>query len=93
MWVNGLVPGGFLAGSVRLITGGCMADQSFLILKQLGEALKAMGQPFVLGGDWGMPPETLIASGWPAAVGGSVVCTGSYSRRGSGTSSSWHCLD
>ncbi|CAK0844565.1 unnamed protein product, partial [Prorocentrum cordatum] len=52
MWVNGLVPGGFIAGSVYLVSGGGLDDQSFLILKQLGEALRAMGQPFILGGDW-----------------------------------------
>eukprot|EP00959_Pyramimonas_sp_CCMP1952_P385926 8088169-Pyramimonas_sp.AAC.1 len=52
-----------------------------------------MGQPFILGGDWNVAPEMLVASGWPSAVGGSIVTTGAYTCRSSGSSSTWSCLD
>ncbi|CAK0828803.1 unnamed protein product, partial [Prorocentrum cordatum] len=41
-WLNGLVRGGVLIGSVYLVSGGGLDDVSFGILKQLGEALQGL---------------------------------------------------
>ena len=69
---NGALVGGILAGTVYCQDGAGAAG-NWHILGPLGEALTAMGRPFVIGGDWNMEPNELDGSGWPARIGPELV--------------------
>ncbi len=72
-WVDVVVKGGILVGSVYLETGAGYGGANIGILNMIGQVLRAYGRPFILGGDWQMDRTTLEASGWLRAVGGTVL--------------------
>ena len=38
--------------------------------------MRAVGNPYILEGDWQMSPAELIATGWPESINGVVVSSG-----------------
>ena len=43
------------------------------ILQVISTALTKLRGPWILGGDWNVPPETLVNSGWVESIGGIIV--------------------
>ncbi len=68
----GQMDGEFIAGSWYGISGGTAAKQLPLLIK-MAELLKAIGLPFVIGGDWQIPPEQLEATGIPRALNATII--------------------
>ena len=71
--VNAVVPGGLLVGCVYLHTSIGFVGQNLDILNRLGERLRALDRPFVLGGDFNFARTYLHDSGWLHAMRASVV--------------------
>ena len=42
-------------------------------LSEIGAHVKDAGIPFVIAGDWNVPPSELLESGWPARIKGEVL--------------------
>ena len=47
----------------------------------MGETLRALNRPFVVGGDFNMSPSELKDSGWVQAIGGAVISPGAWTCR------------
>lgn len=69
-----IIRGGVNVGPVYLhCTVGVGNPGNLAILHDLGEQLMEGGRPFIVGGDWQGPPETLAETGWLDVVDGFVV--------------------
>eukprot|EP00959_Pyramimonas_sp_CCMP1952_P255032 5326889-Pyramimonas_sp.AAC.1 len=80
-WVNSIIPGGFLAVSLRLPTGDPLGDVGSQVLFRLREVLRSLRLPFVVGGDWNCPPSQLRTVGWVSEVGGHIAACGAATCR------------
>ena len=74
-WVNAVMRGGLYCMSMYLRHSEGLSSANMLILEEAAVALGTVSGPWVIGGDWNMPPHTLAASGWLDMVGGLVVAT------------------
>ena len=69
--LDAIVPGGVLLGSVYLEDGvGVEGNADLLML--IASYVRAVGESFVLAGDWNVSPTALADSSWVAAVGGVI---------------------
>ena len=75
--VNAWVPGGYVASPLYLQTGTGpeIEERNLGYLDILGETLRSLRRPFVIGGDWQRTPGE-IPAGWVQAVGGEIVAAG-----------------
>ena len=72
-WFPGLLRGGVHLVSIYLYTGeGPYSDKNRPIMELASRMLDALDGPFIIGADWQVPPETLIATQWPLMVRGVV---------------------
>ena len=55
-----------------------------------GESLRYYGLPFIIGGDFNVPPEALEASGWPHSIHGRIQATTGTCRSCKGN---WSTID
>lgn len=70
---SAVVPGGIVLGSIYCTTGlGATGVNSDLVWK-LAKALRQVGLPFIVGGDWQMEAEELRGTGVPQALRATVV--------------------
>ena len=89
-----MVRGGFHLGSIWLFDSQGASQQNLAVLGAAAEQLALLRGPWVIGGDWNMPPHDLAATGWPDLVGGTIVapelptCNGKVYDYFSGLSSS-----
>ena len=60
------------------------------LLHALGLHLKAHGHPYIIGGDFNVPPHELLALGWARIMGGAVLAPHSGTCR---VRSGWSVLD
>ena len=67
--LGGLLKGPVLFVSVYLISGLDLTGPNADILQDIGGVVRAIGLPFVLGGDWQNPPSALAATAWAEALG------------------------
>lgn len=72
LW-DAVVQGGVLLGTVYLLDGIGLAELNINLLQEIAGYVNAIGLPYILSGDWNVAPAVLIASGWPAAIQGTVV--------------------
>ncbi len=72
-WVSCAVRGGFHLGSVWLFPTEGLTQRNRRVLEEVALALRGVTGPWVLAGDWNLPPELLVQSGWLEQVRGSVV--------------------
>ena len=75
-WICGVLRGGVHLGSVWMKDSEGASATNLAILGAITEAISALRGPWVLGGDWNMSPEELVATGWPLVVDGVVVAPG-----------------
>ena len=73
--VGAIVKGGLHLGSVWLRDTEGMTDENMAILQAVSQALTKLKGPWILGGDWNMPPEELMKSGWVDSIEGVIVAT------------------
>ena len=71
--LNALLPHGILVGSAYLTTGIGYAGVNVSFFAMLGQVLRAMNRPFILGGDFNMARSSLTEAGWLRAVRAEVV--------------------
>ena len=79
----------FAVVSSYLRSGEGLSKANAAILAEIGKALQVMNIPFIWGGDFNMPPETLAASevhtrtraAIVAATGGAVTCRTAFKSR------------
>ncbi len=71
--LGGLVRGGYGLATVYLWTSEGMSARNLAILDALGAALRGLGIPFVVGGDWNVGPEVLEATGWAERLRAKIV--------------------
>ena len=67
------IPGGMVVCSLYLVTGVAAGDRNLGILHKVGNELRTHGRPFIVGGDWQMTAQELIATGWCDLYGAVVV--------------------
>ena len=67
--------GGFIAGSLYLVTGQADGQVNQDLLFRAGDVLHTIAKPFVLGADWQMEPS-LMPAGWLRYVGAKLVTSG-----------------
>ena len=73
LWItSGGGQGGCVLAPLYLRTGEEDGEHNMRLLFLLGGALRAAGKPFIVGGDWQMPPTTLAATGWVNSIGGNI---------------------
>ena len=60
-------------GAAYLCTGIEASGENLEVLGQLGEALSAIGLPFLIGADWNMEPVALAETGWLGRLRAAVV--------------------
>jgi hypothetical protein len=65
--------GGIHVGSIYLRDSEGLSAENMTILGELAIAIKQLSGPWFFGGDFNIPPDVLLASGWLGLVGGSVV--------------------
>ena len=71
--VNAVLRGGLAVGSLYAQVGLGYAGENIAMLEQIGQVLRAMDRPFVIGGDFNMTADALTASGWLSAVHAKVM--------------------
>ena len=72
------IPGGIVVCSLYLVTGVASGDRNMGILRKVGGELRSHGRPVIVGGDWQMTAQELLATGWCDLFGAVVVApTGS----------------
>ena len=71
--VNAGPRGGLIVGSVYLTCGVGLSGPNLEYLSRLGQVLRALGWPFLLGGDFNMARGLLHDSGWLHAVGAVAI--------------------
>eukprot|EP00973_Karenia_brevis_P053662 7455265-Karenia_brevis.AAC.1 len=49
--------------------------QNHQLLMKMAAFIKAVGRPFIAGGDWNMGPDALRSTGWLDLVNASIVAT------------------
>ena len=82
IWVGGVMRGGLYVASVYMFvnrglrygTSPC-ENPNWTLLLELLVALRRTRGPWIIGGDWNMSPEELMASGWLEKAGGAVVAS------------------
>ena len=74
-WVDAVVRGGVNCMSIYLRSAEGMSAANQAILEQAAAALNAFTGPWITGGDWNIPPETLADSRWLDIVGGVTFAT------------------
>ena len=67
------IPGGMAVCSLYLVTGVAAGDRNMGILHRVGNELRIHGRPFIVGGDWQMIAQELIAAGWRDLYGAVAV--------------------
>ncbi len=72
-WVAGIVRGGLHCGSIWLKDCEGMSATNKSILDHAAAAIGRLRGPWVLGGDWNLPPEVLASAGWLSVVNGIIV--------------------
>ncbi len=75
-WADGVVKGGMHFASVYLRDSEGLTPANMAILDELAVALRSLKGPWIVGGDWNIPPEVLAAARWPETVGGKIFATG-----------------
>ena len=73
MHLGAVCRGGIHLISVYLISCEGMSERNRGILLDLARLIKAIRGPWVVMGDWNMPPEVLEAAGWVGEVEGKIV--------------------
>ena len=68
--VSAIWKGGLHVGSAWLKQSEGLSEENLGILQVLAQALTKVRGPWLIGGDWNVPPETLQRSGWVSLVGG-----------------------
>ncbi len=71
--LGGLIKGGYGLATVYLWTSEGVSARNLAILGALGAAIRGLGVPFIIGGDWNMQPEALELTGWVVRLGARVV--------------------
>ncbi len=74
---GGMLTGGLALVSIYLWTSEGLSARNLELLDILGAFLRRLGTPYIVGGDWQMPPQKLEASGWVREVAGRVVAPSS----------------
>ena len=59
--------------SVYLTCNTGKAGANLQKLSEIGAHVKDAGIPFVIAGDWNVPPSELLESGWPARIKGEML--------------------
>ena len=73
-WVGALFNGGFTAATVYLYDKLGPSDPANLeILHTAAGLLKALGRPWILGGDFNTTPDLLAHTGFPLLADGHIV--------------------
>ncbi len=72
-WVSCAVRGGFHLGSVWLFPTEGLTQRNRRVLEEVALALRGVTGPWVLAGDWNLPPDLLAQSGWLDQVRGCIV--------------------
>ena len=70
-----LCRGGVHIFSVYLHTAQGLSDPNKELLKQLARLVKMTRGPWIIGGDWNLPPEALAEAGWVDEVEGKIIAT------------------
>ena len=81
MHFGGVLKGGIMVLSTYLQHSVGMSPENWSTLLAIGETVRAMDRPFVIGGDFNMSPEELERSGWVQAIGGTIVRSGQWTCR------------
>ncbi len=76
-WVGCAVRGGLHCGSVWMFPTEGLSQRNRRLLDDVTLALKGVRGPWLLGGDWNLPPELLRSSGWLEQVGGTIIAPAS----------------
>ena len=72
MHLGGFCRGGVHCFSVYLVTNEGMSEKNKAVLLNLAKRIKAVRGPWIVMGDWNLPPEALEASGWAEEVEGKI---------------------
>jgi exonuclease III len=66
--------GGMQCGSIYCysMAGGITAKPNLDLLESVAHTLKSLKGCWIIGGDWNCTPAQLLATGWPAKVGGII---------------------
>jgi len=71
--VSTILRGGIHIGSIYLKDAVGLDEGNMDVLQAVAGLLKVLVGPWIVGGDWNVPPAALLASGWLALVGGVLV--------------------
>ena len=71
--VGAIIKGGIHFGSVWLRDTEGLSEENMQILQAISRALTQVKGPWILGGDWNIPPEVLMESGWVDSIEGVIV--------------------
>ncbi len=74
-WIDAVFKGGVHCISIWLKDSEGMSATNKAILEELAVVIGGLKGPWVVGGDWNLTPDILMASNWPAMVGGRVRAT------------------
>ena len=67
-WIGAICKGGLHCGSTYPTVNEGMSAVNCDLLQGIAEDVAALRGPWLIGGDWNMSLETLVASGWPHFV-------------------------
>ena len=81
-WIGAICKGGLHCGSIYPIVSEGMSATNCDLLQAVVEDLASLRGPWLVGGDWNMPPDVLVASGWPQFVNGVIVAPPTPTCRG-----------
>ena len=71
--VAAVMRGGLHVGAIYLKDSVGLHDENLDVLQMVAGALRSLRGPWLIGGDWNVPPAALLATGWLALVGGVIV--------------------
>ena len=74
-WVNGVVKGGLQCISAYAKDKIGPTGENLELLAELTALVRSLDGPWVIAGDWNMPPEALAATGWTRIIKGTIVAT------------------
>ena len=80
-----VLQGGLHIGSLWLKHSEGLSEDNLAILQVAAQALSKLRGPWVIGGDFNMPPEALEASGWIGLIKGVIVHTEAATCNGKGS--------
>ena len=73
--INAVIPGGIFVISVYLRDSEGLSAENLCILESLATMIGTLDAPYVISGDWNLPPDVMASSNWPKMVDGHIFAT------------------